>query len=115
MSQDVTLTWDGCEYIIPETSLFRALEKVENHLTLHEIVTHSARGSVPMAKLSGAYCELLRHAGARVKEMDVYRVVQSDPVKSSELTQCLLMMLSPPEDLDITGGEDEGKTTAASK
>lgn len=115
MSQDVTLTWDGREYVIPETNLFRALQKVEDHLTLYEIVTHSARGSVPMAKLAGAYCALLRHAGARVQEMDVFRVVQRDPNQAAELTQCLLMMLAPPDELDITGGEEEGKTTAASK
>lgn len=69
---DVSLTWKGREYVIPRNRVMGAIARVEDVLTLHELLVIQTRGGTPYAKLSAAYGTVLRYAGAKVEDEDVY-------------------------------------------
>lgn len=68
--EPVKLRWQGAEYDIPANKVLRALAVVESVITLQELPQDNTR--VPLAKISMAYGALLRFAGARVTDDEVY-------------------------------------------
>ena len=114
--EPVTLTWKGKEYTIEADRVMRLIAKLEEHVTLAELFS----GRPPQAKLSMAYAEALRYAGASVTAEDVYGALfQSDEgAEYAAITQGVLMMMIPPSALQETPkhegkGKKPGNTKAA--
>jgi hypothetical protein len=75
----ITLTFDHGDgagpksYTIPPDKVFGAIEVIEEVITLKELSSSVARnGNPPLARISRAYASVLRYAGARVEDQQVY-------------------------------------------
>lgn len=103
--QDVTLTWKGTEYRVEARDVLPLIAKVEEVLTLTEIIDAAQRGTVQLAKLSMAYGVALRHAGARVTNDEVYSgMFAADARKAAtDAATALLSLMVPPEHLQEKG------------
>jgi hypothetical protein len=70
--EEVRLAWSGTELVIPADRVLRAIAAVEDVLTLGELGRCMVAGTLPLARISMAYGALLRHAGAKVSDEEVY-------------------------------------------
>ncbi len=109
--QEITLVWAGREYRIPPDQVMPAIAIVEDHVLLGDVVQAARRGAVPLAKLSRAFGAVLRFAGARVSDDEVYagmfkRGSQRDAAEAAVNT--LLTMMIPPEQLLAAGAAEGG-------
>lgn len=121
--EDITLAWEGEEYTIPSDRVLGAIARIEEHVTLTELHKDAlARGTVRMSRLSMAYASVLRYAGAKVKDEDVYAAMFMDGgdanQRAMEAMHGLMAMMIPPSVLDESnkGGSQAspGKTKGAS-
>lgn len=69
---DVVLTWAGIDYTIPATKMMGAIARIEDHVTLPELRNYGERGAVPLSRLASAFASVLRYAGAKLTDEDVY-------------------------------------------
>lgn len=116
---DIRLEWGADEHVIPAERVLGAIAVVEDVFTLADL-NFSGRGRLPLAKLSMAYGALLRYAGAKISDEEVYnacfgergRMVQK---RASEMVFSLQLLMIPPEHLRVAKekGEPEGKEQAA--
>lgn len=98
----ITLTWEGEERTIPSGKVMRLLAKVEDIITLVELGRCLERQDLPMAKISMAYGVVLREAGFRVKDEEVYNgMFKTDElrVRAIDALTTLQVMMVPPERL----------------
>lgn len=70
--EPTVLTWNGRDYTISANSTMGAIARVEDHITLFELIAAGSSGKPPLAKIAQAYGSLLRYAGARVTDLEVY-------------------------------------------
>lgn len=107
MFVDVEFRWQGETYKIPANRIMRAIAIVEEVITLHELFTYAQKGSAPLAKLAMAFASVLRFAGAKCTDDEVYAAmfVQTDAgtAMSAAIESLLLMMV--PKDVDKSKGE----------
>lgn len=69
---DKRFAWDGVDYVIPARSVLEAIARVEEHVTLAELLAFGTRKTIPAARLARAYGELIRFAGGEVTDEEVY-------------------------------------------
>lgn len=70
---DIHLGWQGKTLTIPAHRVMGAIKRIEDHVTLAELQADAGRGTLRLGKLSAAYADVLRYAGANgVTEEDVY-------------------------------------------
>ena len=94
--KQVTLTWKGEEYTVPADQVMMMIAKVEDVLTLPELMNPKGR---PLAKIAMAYGTALRHAGAKVRDDEIYAAMFTTGEQASAATDAvngLLMMMVPP-------------------
>ena len=115
MFEDIEFRWKGTSYTLRADKVLRAIASIEEVITLHELSTYQNRGTIPAGKISMAYGTLLRMAGARVKDEEVYSSIIQDASSDQmlETTMLLMRMMLPPDSL-TNGAEGEGKATADS-
>lgn len=115
MFEDIEFQWKGAKYTLRADKVLRAIASVEEIITLHELSTYQHRGTIPAGKVSMAYGTMLRMAGARVKDEEVYSSLIQDASSEQmlETTLVLMRMMLPPESL-TQGAEGEGKATTDS-
>lgn len=106
--QDVTLSWQGVEYVVPANDQMRLIAVIEDALMdstgTPAVAVLSRRGGPSQSRLSVAYAAALRHAGAKVSDQEVYLTLQADiadqnleiQTKIQVATLGLLAILSPP-------------------
>lgn len=70
--EDIKLTWDGKEYVIPSDRVMGAIARIEDVVTLGELQRYSEKQTAPLAKVAMAYGAVLRYAGANVTDDKVY-------------------------------------------
>jgi len=98
--EPITLTWEGKEYVIPADQIMQAIAKVEDVLTLGQLARFSMSGDIPFGKLAMAYGLLLRHAGARVADDEVYAAIfRSGETRdrAQKAVTVLQVLMLPPE------------------
>jgi hypothetical protein len=113
--RDYEIGWMGQSYVIPSNHLLLVIAAVEEHITLAEMFTDSARRRLPMVKISGAYAAILRAAGVKgadgrspITDEDVYLGMfagKGNPIEktgaaiavASAAVQGLLGLMVPPE------------------
>jgi hypothetical protein len=106
--QELVLTWKGVDYRVAPDNMLRLIAQVEDVITLNELYNYSQKGAAPLSKLSLAYGLMLRYAGAKVQDEEVYRAIATGKDKAATTaTQSILMMMLPPEDL--IEGNEQGK------
>lgn len=96
--EEVSLRWGGEEYKIEPTKVMGAIARVEEIITLKELGEYAQKGDAPMAKLAMAFGSVLRYAGARVSDDEVYAGMFGIESQTSALTSItvLLQMMIPP-------------------
>ncbi len=123
MFKPVTLQWEGKPVVIPANQMLGAIASIEGVITLNELMSFSARGAYPAARVARAYGELLRYVGVAVDDDTVYdglfgnAEITEDVVGSMQL---LIMMMVPPSMRDgkqpkpvLAPGETEPKKSKA--
>lgn len=114
--EDVKLEWEGKPLGIPSHRVLQAIAKVEDVLTLGELGRCMVSGTLPLARIAMAYGALLREAGAKVTDDEVY----SGMFAKSELQQqamkavfALQQLMIPPEHLRKPAAEKPAAGAAA--
>lgn len=83
---DIELEWESKVFTIPSNRVMKAIALIEETITLGEFQAFALRGTAPLAKLCMAYGSVLRFAGARVTDDEVY-----DAAFSGEKAQVSMM------------------------
>jgi len=111
--EEVVLTWNGTEYRIEPTKVMGAIAKVEEIITLKELGEYAQKGDAPMAKLAMAFGSVLRYAGARVGDDEVYAGMFGGANQTSASTSIsnLLTMMIPPSVLQSPKGKVQAAPT----
>lgn len=105
----VTLTWRGEEYTVPADQIMQMIAKVEDILTLPELMNPKGR---PLAKISMAYGAALRHAGAKASDEEIYSAMFTAGEQAgaaAAAVQGLLMMMVPPSAVESKQPEKKAK------
>lgn len=123
--QDVTLAWGGADHAIPHNRVLGAIAIVEQLITLGELSTMSEARQLRYAQLSGAYAALLRYAGVKVTDEQVFdaffgNVGEGMVGKALEIVYKLHQLMIPPARLleaekklaEKAAEEEPGKTMA---
>jgi hypothetical protein len=69
---DIELDWGGKVFTIRGQRVMGAISRIEDVITMPELQAYSLKGTYPLAKLCAAYASMLRYAGARVSDEEVY-------------------------------------------
>lgn len=98
---NVTLGWNGKDYVIPADRVLGLIAEVEEIITLKEVAAFHQRGTAPMARLARAYSAALRYAGAGAEVTDeaVYQGMFAAEDQDSAVAvsiAALLQMMMPP-------------------
>lgn len=96
------LGWKDKDYVIPADQVMMAIGIVEDVITYAEMISAAQTGRWPLQKISRAYGELLRFAGARVSDEEIYEGLflggaLRDKIVASVNT--LMVMMTPPSAL----------------
>jgi hypothetical protein len=112
MFTPINLEWAGKGYVVPANRVLMAIAEVEEVLTLDELQRFSARGTAPVAKLSMAFGRLLRFAGAKVDDDDVYSgmFVDDQGQMAAAATSAMLALMLPPESAVKSAAGAPGKS-----
>lgn len=119
--EDIKIEWDGDEYVVPSNRVMGAIARVEEFVTLKELSEFSQKPEgAKYAKLSQAYATLLRYAGAKVEDEEVYEAMfpknSADEDFRARLYAALgglLKTMLPPRSLSVT--VEEGAVAVAGK
>nr|WP_258868109.1 hypothetical protein [Alkalilimnicola ehrlichii] len=114
--EDITLDWKGRSYTIPANDVMMAIAKIEDVITIAELDRFSQRGTAPVARLAQAFAAILRHAGARVNDDEVYASMfegGATQARIMEATNTLLTLMLPPAALASSAGEQKKKECKA--
>lgn len=112
--EEVSLRWGGEEYKIEPTKVMGAIARVEEIITLKELGEYAQKGDAPMAKLAMAFGSVLRYAGARVSDEEVYSGMFGGEAQQTALMSItvLLQMMIPPTALKrMTKGNEQAAPT----
>jgi len=114
--QEIVLDWAGQEFRIAPDKVMGAIAAVEQILTLKEIGDFAQTGNPPVAKLAMAYGAVLRYAGAKIRDDEVYAGMFSGESSSSAMTSIsnLLMMMIPPAAIKSQGKAEADPTVGKS-
>lgn len=110
--EEVKLEWGGKEFAIAPDRVMRAIALVEEIVTIPELAREMQSGEFRCARLAEAYAALLRYAGARASQEEVYAVLfpslggdQTLRIASAVMT--LLSMMVPPAAWKKTASAEE--------
>lgn len=94
----VVLVWDGREFEIPARRVMGAIHRVERHITFNEMQDYAERETAPLGILASAYASVLRYAGCKVTDEQVYEGMFEDGESVMMVINAvnnLLMMMLP--------------------
>lgn len=91
---DIALDWDGKTYTIPANKVMGAIARIEDVMTLGELLAYVERETAPFGKISAAYAAVLRYAGCRVTDDDVYAGIFAADKKPAEVQTIVITSLT---------------------
>lgn len=117
--EDVTLKWAGVEYTIPADGMMKAIMLIENHVSFEDLSTN--RQHLKRAAVSCAFASVLRYAGAKVTDEEVYVGMFKQGIKNTTrgAVEALLLMIVPAEAIaaaasgDVTPGKENRRARRA--
>lgn len=120
--EEVRLTWKDKEFVIPPEAVLKGIAKVEDIVTLDELLEMQVSRRVKHVLVSQAYAALLRHAGAVVEDGEVFRALYPSSLggtdghlgRAKATLISLVFLMMPPEALREKS-EDVKKDGAASE
>lgn len=101
--QDFQLSWRGRSYTIPANKMMQVIARIEDHITLGELAKFQQdKGTLPFAKLSNAFAEVINFAGGQVDAQDVYSGLCGGGAEDEQkivgtAVSALLLMMTPPD------------------
>lgn len=90
----IILEWQGDEYVIDAHRVMGAIARIEDVITLGDLYNYTQRGSAPAAKLCMAYAAVLRYAGAKVVDEDVYSMCFESGDNAEKLMQSVMALMN---------------------
>lgn len=102
--EDIELTWKGTKYVVPSQHVMRAIARIEDHITLKELMEGLSNNAPKFSKIASAYASVLRFSGCPVEDQEVYEGMlcgadeksdQGISVIAQALTGLLNMMMPP--------------------
>jgi len=94
----ISISWGGNEYTIPADRIMGAIASVEDIMTLKELGDYMQKNDAPLGKLAMAFGTVLRYAGARVRDEEIYSSMFEDgSVNIMNCLTILLTMMLPPQ------------------
>jgi hypothetical protein len=125
---DIELPWAGSTFVIKSNRVMGAIARIEDAITLAELQAYAVKGAAPIGKLSMAYAAVLRYAGARVTDEEVYeKSFAGDREQEAMILSImnLMKLMLPPSarakmeaamnDIDGEGDAEPGNSPAAAK
>ena len=115
-----SLMWKGETYVIPSDRMLGAIATIEEHFTIMEMLAAS-HGRPPLVKISRAFAALLRYAGCKVSDEEMYRSIFDPQANIMERIEAalvtFLLMMTPPAQLSTSQakGAASGNRRAASR
>lgn len=94
--QEITLGWGGKEYRVTPT--MRLLNSIEQDVSLSRLAYRMGEGDVPISQLAMVVATMLRQAGAKVTDEEVYQEImtgESDSVQAMASSVMQAMFPSP--------------------
>ncbi len=95
---DITLGWRGQEYRIPATRVLECIARVEEVITLHDVMEMGQTGRIRLAPISRGYAVILRYAGCKVTDDEAYAGIFKQGARQEDALQligALLTMMLP--------------------
>lgn len=122
--EPIELEWNGEQYTIPSNRVLGAIAIIENHVTFTELADAAVKNRMPMVRLSQAWGAVLRYAGAKIEDDEVYSLMFSGDIKNQIVTSvnALMVMMLPPSAIakaekeyvaKLNGAQDAGNRKAA--
>jgi hypothetical protein len=115
---DVILVWDSKEYKIPASRMLGAIAQIEEVITFQELCIAREKNKISLSRLSEAYGGVLRYAGVKATDEEVYAGMFASGAGQLALVTALttILMMMVPKDLRSGGGESkQGKQKAVAK
>ena len=107
---DIELDFKGVTYRLKgDDQIMMALASVEDHLTLTELVRGQQKGSLPLAKLSSAYGCVLRHAGCRVSDAEVYGAMWDGGLDQTAMQNAIFTLMQMMMPTSVVQNADDGE------
>jgi len=107
----IEIRWDETVYTIAPNRVLGAIARIEDIMTLKEIHDGVAsRGAISLSKTAMAYGAVLRYAGAKCTDDEVYQALFGGKADGSVIItylKTLLLMLTPPAGKNTAMGEQE--------
>jgi hypothetical protein len=97
--EKITLGWRDRDYVIPADKVMMAIAVVDEIITYGELCMIAQIGRPPLAKLAQAYGAVLRFAGAKVSDEEVYEGMFTDGQlleRVAAAVNTLVVMMTPP-------------------
>jgi hypothetical protein len=95
--EPVTITWAGSDYKIESDKVMGAIATAEEVVTLSELAEMLQSGRLAFSKIATAFASVLRYAGARVTNEEVYAgMFGEDKSSAMQSLSMLLGMMVPP-------------------
>jgi hypothetical protein len=115
--EPITITWAGADYKIEPEKVMGAIATVEQVVTLSELAEMVQSGRIAFSKIATAFASVLRYAGAKVTNEDVYAgMFGEDKSSAMQNLSLLLAMMVPPQAINAgkvqaapTGGKNSSK------
>jgi len=109
MFEPYELRWRGTTYQIPANRMLGAIASAEEVITLAELARAMQQSAPPLTRIARAYGAVLRYAGAKVTDEEVYIGMFEDPgADVLAAASGLLALMVPPnaaERAQRKGGE----------
>ena len=91
---DIEMVWAGKTYTIKSHRMMGALAQVEQFVTGTELALFGQRQTIPLVRMCQAYAAVLKYAGARVSEEDIYQAVHEDQLKQLIMFKQIMIFLA---------------------
>lgn len=104
--EDITLAWNGEEYIVEANNVMRLIAKIEDEITIRDLLDNPKP-----TRIAQAYSAALKHAGASASAEEVYGALfdKKSGAHIQDTVGALLIIMMPPSSYQPQG-KPEAKT-----
>jgi hypothetical protein len=102
------ITWRGATYTIPANRLLGAIAAAEEVITLAELAAAMQKNAPPLTRIARAYAAVLRYAGAKATDDEVYVGMFNDAGADvvAAVAGLLQLMMPPQANAKVRQGGD---------
>lgn len=91
---DVSFQWQGLTYTIPAGRMMGAIARIEDHVTMPELQRYGERQTIPLVRLSSAFAAVLRYAGVKVADEDVYSAMFGSAESQQDVVAAITVLMT---------------------